>query len=40
MLYLVRIGFMAAEEMLFKNVDDRQTTNAWLHYKLTYEPLA
>ena len=37
---LVRIGFMASEEMLFETVDDRWTTDAWLNYKLTYEPSA
>ena len=30
---------MASEEKLFENVDGR-TTDAWLYYKLTYEPLA
>ena len=42
MLYvkLVSIGFMASEEMSFENVDDRQTTDAHLYYKLTYEPSA
>ena len=33
---LVRIGFMASEEMAFEN-DDRQRMP---HYKLTYEPSA
>ena len=49
MLNIVRIGFMASEEMSFKNVDGRmpteddddgRTTDAYLHYKLTYEPSA
>ena len=34
---------MASEEMSFENVDDEndgRTTDAWLYYKLTYEPLA
>ena len=31
------IGFIALEEMSFKNFDGR-TTDAWLYYKLTYEP--
>ena len=30
---------MASEEMSFENVDDERTTDAWLYYKLTYEPL-
>ena len=41
---LVRIGCMASEEMPFENVDGRRwrttTTDACLHYKLTYEPSA
>ena len=24
---------------MFENVDDRRTTNAWLYYKLTCEPI-
>ena len=28
---------MASEEMSFENVNDGQTTDAWLYYKLTYE---
>ena len=43
MLYvnMLRIGFMALKEMLFENVDDDgRMTDAWLYYKLTYEPLA
>ena len=49
MLY-VKYGknrLMASEEMLFENVDrrrtptdDGQTTDAYLYYKLTYEPSA
>ena len=34
---------MAPEEMSFENVDDdadERTMDAWLYYKLTYEPLA
>ena len=32
---------MASEEMSFENVDrQRRTTDAWLYYKLTYEPSA
>ena len=34
---------MAPEEMSFENVDDDAdgwTMDAWLYYKLTYEPLA
>ena len=32
---------MASEEMSFENVDnDGRTTDAWLHYNLTYEPSA
>ena len=33
---------MASEEMSFENVDNDEgrTTDACLHYKLTYEPLA
>ena len=33
---------MASEEMSFENVDDDDelTPDAWLSYKLTYEPLA
>ena len=36
---------MASEEMSFESVDgwtddDRRTTDAWLYYKLTYEPSA
>ena len=30
---------MASEEMLFENVDDDGwTADAWLYYRLTYEP--
>ena len=31
---------MASEEMSFENVDDGRTTDAYLYYKLTFEPLA
>ena len=32
---------MASEKMSFENVgDDGQMTDAWLYYKLTFEPLA
>ena len=31
---------MASEEMSFENVDDGLTTDAFLYYKLTYEPSA
>ena len=32
---------MASEEMSFENADTlRRTTDAWLYYKLTYEPSA
>ena len=31
---------MASEELSFENADDKRTTDAWLYYKLTYEPLA
>ena len=32
---------MASEEMSFENVDGRRrTTDAWLYYKFTDEPLA
>ena len=35
---------MVSEEMLFENVDDDghnvRMMDAWLYYKLTYEPLA
>ena len=34
---LVRIGFMASEELSFENGDER---TACLYYKLTYEPSA
>ena len=36
---MVRIGFMASEEMSFEKVDydDGRTTDAWLYYKLIYE---
>ena len=38
---MVRIGFRASEEILFENVDDDgRTTDAYLCYKLTYEPSA
>ena len=38
---MTRIGLVASEEMLFENVDDDgRTTDAWLYFKLTYEPLA
>ena len=33
-----RIGFTASEEKWFENVDGR--TDAFLYYKLTYEPSA
>ena len=42
----IRIGFMVLEDMSFENVDgqgtdeDGWTTDACLHYKLTYEHLA
>ena len=39
-----RIGFTASEEKSFENVDGRmndgRTTDAYLYFKLTYEPLA
>ena len=31
---------MASEEMSFENVDDGRATDAYLYYKLTFEPLA
>ena len=31
---------MASEELSFENVDDGQTTDACLYYKLTYETSA
>ena len=44
---MARIGFMASEEMSFENVDDGRTddddgrtTDAYLYFKLTYEPSA
>ena len=37
---MVRIGLTASEEMSFENVDDGQTIDACLYYKLTYEPSA
>ena len=38
---MVRIGFVAPEEMSFENVDDDgRMTDAGLYYKLTYEPSA
>ena len=37
---LVRIGFMASEEMSFENADGRRTMDACLYYNLTYEPSA
>ena len=38
---MVSISFIASEEMPFENVDGqrRRTTDAYLYYKLTYEPL-
>ena len=43
MLYvnMAKIGLMASEEMSFENVDDDgRTTDAYLYYKLTFEPSA
>ena len=46
MLYVkyVEYGPTASEEMSFENVDrlttDGQTTDTFIYYKLTYEPLA
>ena len=31
---------MGSEEMLFENVDEGRAAEAWLYYKLTYEPSA
>ena len=30
---------MASEDDFVENVDKGRTTDAWLYYKLTYEPL-
>ena len=42
MLYvkLVGIGFMVSEKKFENADDDGRTTDAWLYYKLTYEPSA
>ena len=45
MWIMVRIGYMASEEMSFENVDgwrttDERTTDAWLYCKLTHQPSA
>ena len=41
---MVRIGFMALEEMSFENVDnvddDGLMTDVWVYYKHTFEPSA
>ena len=37
---MVKIGFMASEDMSIKNVDDGRTTDAWLYCKPPYEPSA
>ena len=31
---------MDSEEMSFENFDDGRTTDAWVYYKVTYEPSA
>ena len=31
-------GPVVSEEKIFENVDDGRTTDAWLYYKLIFEP--